>query len=147
MSLGSGIRDPGSGKNLSRIQGSIRHRIPDPDPQNWFEHALLPAGQCLSIGCFQTGPWEDHGRRGQQGGRYWEAMGTPEITRAWGGYGTIGPQTDIGYSRTARGAATIKHMVPDENINIFGLGRYNYSKLKEPRHWFSIFWHCQKERI
>ncbi len=30
---GSGIRDPGSGKNLSRIQGSKRHRIPDPDPQ------------------------------------------------------------------------------------------------------------------
>jgi hypothetical protein len=26
--------DPGSGKNLSRIQGSKRHRIPDPDPQH-----------------------------------------------------------------------------------------------------------------
>jgi hypothetical protein len=33
MGLGSGIRDPGSGKNLSRIQGSKRHRIPD--PQHW----------------------------------------------------------------------------------------------------------------
>jgi hypothetical protein len=32
---GFGIRDPGSGKNLSRIQGSKRHRIPDPDPQHW----------------------------------------------------------------------------------------------------------------
>ncbi len=30
MVLGSGIRDPGS-----RIQGSKRHRIPDPDPQHW----------------------------------------------------------------------------------------------------------------
>jgi hypothetical protein len=28
--LGSGIRDPGSGKNLFRIPGSKRHRIPDP---------------------------------------------------------------------------------------------------------------------
>jgi hypothetical protein len=28
------------GKNLSRIQGSKRHRIPDPDPQHWwFEKA------------------------------------------------------------------------------------------------------------
>ncbi len=30
--------DPGSGKNLSRIpdQGWKRHRIPDPDPQHWY---------------------------------------------------------------------------------------------------------------
>jgi hypothetical protein len=41
MSLGSGIRDPGSGNRNkpipdpgSRIQGSKRHRIPDPDPQD-----------------------------------------------------------------------------------------------------------------
>ena len=36
MGLGSGIRDPGYGKNLFRIRipGSKRHRIPDPDPQN-----------------------------------------------------------------------------------------------------------------
>jgi hypothetical protein len=33
MGLGSGIRDPGFGKNLSRIRGSKRHRIPD--PQYW----------------------------------------------------------------------------------------------------------------
>ncbi len=33
---GSEIRDPGSGKNLFRIPGSKRHRIPDPDPQHWF---------------------------------------------------------------------------------------------------------------
>jgi hypothetical protein len=34
--LGSEIRDPGFGKNLSgsRIQGSKRHRIPD--PQHWL---------------------------------------------------------------------------------------------------------------
>jgi hypothetical protein len=33
---GSEIRDPRSGirKNLFRIQGSKRHRIPDPDPQH-----------------------------------------------------------------------------------------------------------------
>ncbi len=30
VGLGSGIRDPGSGKNLFRIPGSKRHRIPDP---------------------------------------------------------------------------------------------------------------------
>ncbi len=36
MHLGSGIRDPGSGKNLFRIPGSKRHRIPDPDPQHWY---------------------------------------------------------------------------------------------------------------
>ncbi len=34
MGLGSGIRDPGSGKNLFRIQGSKRHRIPDQHPQH-----------------------------------------------------------------------------------------------------------------
>ncbi len=38
---GFGIRDPGSKKkpipdHISRIQGSKRHRIPDPDPQHWF---------------------------------------------------------------------------------------------------------------
>jgi hypothetical protein len=31
------IRDPVSGKNISRIQGSKRHRIPDPDPQHWLQ--------------------------------------------------------------------------------------------------------------
>jgi hypothetical protein len=37
MGLGSGNRDPGSGKNLFWIPdpGSKRHRIPDPDPQHW----------------------------------------------------------------------------------------------------------------
>ncbi len=29
------VWDPGSGKNLFRIQESKRHRIPDPDPQHW----------------------------------------------------------------------------------------------------------------
>jgi hypothetical protein len=31
------VWDPGSGKNLFRIHGSKRHRIPDPDPQHWLE--------------------------------------------------------------------------------------------------------------
>jgi hypothetical protein len=30
------VWDPRSGKNLSRIQGSKRHQIPDPDPQHCF---------------------------------------------------------------------------------------------------------------
>jgi hypothetical protein len=41
--LGSGIRDPRPGirdpektYSGSRIQGSKRHRIPDPDPQHWL---------------------------------------------------------------------------------------------------------------
>jgi hypothetical protein len=34
MGLGSGIQDPGSGKNLLRIPESKRHRIPDLDPQH-----------------------------------------------------------------------------------------------------------------
>ncbi len=46
MVLGSGIRDPGSGKNLFRIPdpGSRGQkapnpgsRIPDPDPQHWLQ--------------------------------------------------------------------------------------------------------------
>ncbi len=28
------VWDPGSGKTLFKIQGSKRHRIPDPDPQH-----------------------------------------------------------------------------------------------------------------
>jgi hypothetical protein len=36
MVLGSGIRDPEKTHSGSRIQGSKRHRIPDPDPQHWF---------------------------------------------------------------------------------------------------------------
>jgi hypothetical protein len=43
MVLGSGIRNPRSGirkktHSGSRIQGSKRHRIPDPDPQHWMGH-------------------------------------------------------------------------------------------------------------
>jgi hypothetical protein len=42
MGLGSGIRDPGSGKTYSvLIQGSKRHRIPDPDPQHWVLVSLV----------------------------------------------------------------------------------------------------------
>jgi hypothetical protein len=35
MGLGSGIRDPEKTYSGSRIQGSKRHQIPDPDPQYW----------------------------------------------------------------------------------------------------------------
>ncbi len=35
------VWDPGSGKNLSRIQGSKRHRIPDPDPQHCFSPCVV----------------------------------------------------------------------------------------------------------
>ena len=38
---GFGIRDPRSGKNLFRIPGSKRHRIPDPDPQHCCPVTLL----------------------------------------------------------------------------------------------------------
>ncbi len=31
------IWDPGSGKNLFRIQRPKRHRNPDPDPHHWFQ--------------------------------------------------------------------------------------------------------------
>ena len=37
MALGSEIRDPEKTYTGSRIQGSKRHRIPDPDPQHWFK--------------------------------------------------------------------------------------------------------------
>ncbi len=43
MELGSRIRDPGSGKNLFRIPGSKRHRIPD--PQHWFTLLVVGASQ------------------------------------------------------------------------------------------------------
>jgi hypothetical protein len=47
MGLGSGIRDPGSGKILFRIrvQGSKRHRIPDPDPQHWYQLIAKKVGK------------------------------------------------------------------------------------------------------
>jgi hypothetical protein len=45
------IRDPEKTHSGSRIQGSKRHRIPDPDPQHWYlptfatgntyEHAVM----------------------------------------------------------------------------------------------------------
>ncbi len=34
---GFGIRDPEKTYSGSRIQGSKRHRVPDPDQQNWFK--------------------------------------------------------------------------------------------------------------
>jgi hypothetical protein len=42
MDLGSEIRE--FGKNLSRIQGSKRHRIPDPDPQHCDAGSTLCTG-------------------------------------------------------------------------------------------------------
>ena len=46
MGLGLGIRDPDKTYSESRIrvQGSKRHRIPDPDPQHWY--------QCWGFGMF-----------------------------------------------------------------------------------------------
>ncbi len=38
-----GIRDPEKTYSGSRIQGSKRHRIPDPDPQHWFATRLMNA--------------------------------------------------------------------------------------------------------
>ncbi len=38
------VWNPGSGNN--RIQGSKRHRIPDPDPLHW-SWGTTPVGQCL----------------------------------------------------------------------------------------------------
>jgi hypothetical protein len=58
MVLGSGIRDPGSGKNLfqipdpgSRGQKGTGSRIPDLDPQHW-----LPLS--FSVGFLLSGPIE-----------------------------------------------------------------------------------------
>ncbi len=42
MVLGSGIRDPGSGKNLFRIPDPGVKKAPDPDPQHWLRiHDIL----------------------------------------------------------------------------------------------------------
>ncbi len=38
---GFGIRDPENTYSGSRIQGSKRHRIPDPDPQHWLAEKFL----------------------------------------------------------------------------------------------------------
>ncbi len=52
---GFGIRDPRSGirdpeKNLSRIQGSKRHRIPDPDPGSKFFPSRIPGSASKNLG-------------------------------------------------------------------------------------------------
>jgi hypothetical protein len=56
MGLGSGIQDPEKTYSGSRIQGSKRHRIPDPDPQ----HCLAGTGTvvlgriaCQIVECFK----------------------------------------------------------------------------------------------
>jgi hypothetical protein len=41
----SGIRDPEKTYSGSRIQGSKRHRIPDPDPQHWIKGNVLDKAQ------------------------------------------------------------------------------------------------------
>jgi hypothetical protein len=43
---GSEIRDPEKTYSGSRIQGSKRHRIPDPDPQHWFLPCLYSKRIC-----------------------------------------------------------------------------------------------------
>jgi hypothetical protein len=40
MNLGSEIRDPEKTYSGSRIQGSKRHRIPDPDPQHCIKETV-----------------------------------------------------------------------------------------------------------
>ncbi len=47
IDLGSGVRDPEKIYSGSRIQGSKRHRIPDPDPQNL--QIDMAAGSCNSL--------------------------------------------------------------------------------------------------
>jgi len=61
MGLGSGIRDPEKTYSGSRIQGSKRHRIPDPDPQHcknfllsWVIFGLLDLDP-IRIGIQNTG--------------------------------------------------------------------------------------------
>jgi hypothetical protein len=41
MGLGSEIRDPEKTYSGSRIQGSKRHRIPNPDPQHWITDLMI----------------------------------------------------------------------------------------------------------
>jgi hypothetical protein len=38
---GSEIQDPEKTYSGSRIQGSKRHRIPDPDPQHWLAEPII----------------------------------------------------------------------------------------------------------
>jgi hypothetical protein len=59
MVLGSGIRDPGKTYSGSRIQGSKRHRIPDPDPQHGKKY-------CLAIHETNTDPDPDPVGSGRQ---------------------------------------------------------------------------------
>ncbi len=52
MGLVSGIQDAEKIYSGSRIQGSKRHRIPDPDPQHWIKHSfllMLPKVICANI--------------------------------------------------------------------------------------------------
>jgi hypothetical protein len=82
MSLGSGIRDPGSGKTYpgSRGQKGTGSRI----RKTGLNTLCYRQGNVYPLDVFKQGP----GRTmGAEGSRYWEARGTPEITRAGGGFG------------------------------------------------------------
>jgi hypothetical protein len=122
------MRYPGSGKNLSWIQWSERHRIRI--RKTGLNTLCYRQGNVYPLDVFKQGPGRTTRRAGGNGRRVWD---------------DIGQQTDR-LKRDSKRAGIIKHLDPDKNRNIFGLGRYNYSKLEEPRHWFSSFWHCQKER-
>jgi hypothetical protein len=58
LKYGFGIRDPGKTYSGSRIQGSKRHRIPDPDPQHWLEYRN-PAIFCSYISMMVWRPAND----------------------------------------------------------------------------------------
>ncbi len=59
MGLGSEIRDPEKNYSGSRIQGSKRHRIPDPDPQHCIHvnNISVPSGDTVPLTALQgVGP-------------------------------------------------------------------------------------------
>jgi len=56
---GSEIRDPGKTYSGSRIQGSKRHRIPEPDPQHWFFLLFLFR---IRFGCLNPDPRSEGSR-------------------------------------------------------------------------------------
>jgi hypothetical protein len=59
MGLGSGIRDPGKTYSGSRIRGSKRHRIPDPDPQHWVPPSSSTVAVLHYSGSVTFGPDPD----------------------------------------------------------------------------------------
>jgi hypothetical protein len=73
MGLGSGIRDSGSGKNLFWIPdpGVKIHRIPDPDPQQWFSLSYFKqcCGSGSGIRCLSD-PLDSGSGMGKKSGSY-----------------------------------------------------------------------------